>query len=97
MRKRQLRTARQAMQDEAARAATPKQRRAFLVAAYPASTAQGNPQLALVTFSDPIRGTRGTTMRARVRAGLSTAAAIPVGSPVLVQLDHGKAEIMSFG
>lgn len=94
--RRQLRTPTQVFRNAAGQTPIPRQRRAFLLDTYPASSLQGNPQQVLVSFTDPVIGTRGTTMRASVRAGLSTVA-VPVGSPVLIQIIHGRAEVVSVG
>jgi hypothetical protein len=49
-----------------------------------------------VTMTDPVIGTRGAVIYARVRGGLLVSA-YSAGWPVYLQFNHGKAEIVSFG
>lgn len=79
-----------------AQLAAERTQRAFLLTTYSGTVVQGAQKVVLISFSDPLSGTRGTTMRALIRPGLAIDAAA-YGSPVAVRIRHGKAEILSFG
>lgn len=96
MSRRQLRTTEGNIRRSAATLIQPKLARAFLLDPYPGNSGAGGPQVLMVSLSDPLKGTRGTVLRARVRSGTSSAA-LPVGTPVTLQTTHGQAEIVSFG
>lgn len=82
-------TARAAVREAINSQPVTKTMRAFVVGNYTADTGS-----MMVQFNDPRTGMRGATTRARVRPGLLSSA-IGAGTPVVVSLQHGRAEVIS--
>lgn len=84
---RSIRTTQERIEQVSGRAATDRTSQAFLAAPLVAGG-----RVVSVQFSDPAK-LRGSAVQASVRAGL-TQAALAAGTPVMVNVRHGKVEII---
>lgn len=95
MRRRQLLTSTQSVRRQASQLTTEKTRVAYLVTPYRDKT-----RIVVVQFSDPRLGSRGTTVRARISAGLpgleTASPSLDIGTPVTVVIRRGVVTVVGF-
>lgn len=84
---RSLQTSAENIQRTSQRKPVERTQQAFLASSLP-----GDSQIVHIQFTDPTLS-RGSTVRATVRRGVSVAS-LPVGTPITIVVRHGKAEVV---